>query len=144
MSQVRGFYFLRKSANDAPTSDWTTFDEIERLLKKRKIDQNWLVRRGGDTEWVTIAELLGNLARGDRRLENSPAVSFACIKCRVQLRIWLRFDGTVIGARTAERITDACVHALQLPSFWSSRQTARPRRSVPERFNVPATNSRPK
>src|SRR6266542_713353 len=95
MSHLRGYFFLRKSPNEIPASDWITFDEIERLLRKRKIDKNWLVRRGGDNEWVTIADLMQEALRGDKAVATASDVSFACIKCRVELRIQLRFEPTI-------------------------------------------------
>ncbi len=95
MSHLRGYFFLRKSPNEIPASDWITFDEIERLLRKRKIDKSWLVRRGGDNEWVTIADLLQEAIRGDKAVATNQDVSFACIKCQVELRIQLRFEPAI-------------------------------------------------
>jgi hypothetical protein len=95
MNHLRGFFFLRKSADEMPSSDWITFDEIERLLRKRKIDKNWLVRRGGDNEWVTIQALMKDALRRDGSMPNTPVVSFACIRCLVALRIQLRFELTL-------------------------------------------------
>jgi|SRR5438094_293052 len=95
MSHLRGFFFLRKSPNEIPASDWITFDEIERLLRKRKIDKGWLVRRGGGNEWVTIADLMLEAVRGDKAVTTAPDVSFACIKCRVELRVQLRFEAAI-------------------------------------------------
>lgn len=93
MNRLRGYYFIRKSANEMASSDWITFDEIERLLRKRKIDKNWLVRRGGDNEWTTIADLLEE--PGPAEKTDLPSAAFGCVKCRVELRIPLRQDGTL-------------------------------------------------
>jgi DnaJ-domain-containing protein 1 len=94
MMRLRGFFFLRKSASDVPSTDWIAFDEIERLLRKRKIDKSWLVRRGDDHEWVTISDLLLDFAH-DPSVLQSPAAAFACVKCRLELRLPLRVDGTI-------------------------------------------------
>jgi hypothetical protein len=75
-----------------PASSWVTFDQIERLLRKRKIDKSWLVRRGGDNEWVTIQVLLQDALRGNGSTANAPVVSFHCFQCHVPLRIQLRFE----------------------------------------------------
>ena len=91
MSRLRGFFFLRRSANEMPASDWITFDEIERLLRKGKIDKTWLVRRGGDNEWVTIQVLMQDALRS---ATHTPVVSFACVQCGVALRIQLRFTAS--------------------------------------------------
>ena len=95
MTRLRGFYFLRRSAADAPASDWISFDEIERLLQKRKIDQSWLVRRGGDNEWVTIADLLQHSTRSDKGAENPPVASFPCIHCCAELSIRIQAGQTL-------------------------------------------------
>src|ERR1051326_3489351 len=94
MNRLRGFYFIRRNAGEMASSDWITFDEIERLLRKRKIDKTWMVRRGGDNEWMTIAELMEEPAPSDNR-PGIPSAAFGCVKCRVELRIPLKLDGTL-------------------------------------------------
>jgi len=125
MSYLRGFFFLRKNPNEIPASDWITFDEIERLLRKRRIDTSWLVRRGGDHEWVTIAELMQEAVRGNKSAADPPDVSFACIKCRVALRIQLRFEATI----------------YRCPNCGTSYRSVQASASSPVFLVIPADNS---
>lgn len=54
-------YNLRKDASYQPSSGTFTLDEIRSGLRKGDLDQHWLAKEQGQSEWVRLGDLEGGI-----------------------------------------------------------------------------------